>query len=107
MRKLHLGLGLFLLLIVGLSCDFRSRREPGSKLPARFSSPARPGAAGAHRCPDLSEIPGRHHPADMRRLRRKNLIPTSSYTPWMLELALREGNAYNSSMQYTLRNIPE
>ena len=29
------------------------------------------------------------------------------YTPWMLELALREGNAYNSSMQYTLRNIPE
>ena len=46
-------------------------------------------------------------PADMRRLRRKNLIPTSSYTPWMLELALREGNAYNSSMQYTLRNIPE
>ena len=36
-----------------------------------------------------------------------NAAFTTSYTPWMLELALREGNAYNSSMQYTLRNIPE
>jgi len=39
MKKLHLGFGLFLLVIVGFSCDFRSKRESGSKLPAKLSSP--------------------------------------------------------------------
>src|SRR6266480_4041518 len=46
MKKLHLGFGLFLLVVVGSSCDFRFKREPGSKLPAKFSSagPIKPAA---------------------------------------------------------------
>ena len=81
MKKLHLVFGQFLLLLWG----FLAISGPGANLEASFRRSFRrqPGLEPQERIAVLTYLKYQDGitPADMRRQRRKNLIPTSSYTP--------------------------